>query len=556
MIQRDTRRRITFRRLRTDGTETSCFEILRSPSDGLKNIVNVWIRSCQLISHIQLQGKSVKDMRTVFLSVLMVKDRSLDQWRKGQTSHTQWTKFSFWGSKWRIQIRISLKRLRFRQRPIGWRTAMQTMEMEYLVSIFLFLFNLVDATRLARRISVLSLWRKNYSDFSEEFRLQATALPFEATGGVTRTPHRASFTCNTHAVFLVCTWLKFWGPSSGQDRWMVVLASMQSHSISSMFHRTLLDPQLSPHFSTPFPTLALGLSTSPSLLSFDVSTATLHGGLCFGWLAEKLPLTGYEPKPLIEVSSEHTPINLPSKKGILDTNLDDLATTVDASEVYDTTDVGRLLSPLFFSGISADPFSVSRSQTHSSVEKSRRDVELFSSFGKPLSKGKRNRDSEGVQEFSNEKRKTVRTKRYSRLLWKESWSCFSRRIRSSAKIIWSAVWIGQEKNGECEMLILLFLQLACSSNPRGMETLSGNQLIDQTRREKSWVWDELETELFRKIVQEIDKKLKSYEEFTAQRLKELDNWDVTSFLHKRKKIILQCKNLWFRFRNCKTRWIP
>ena len=28
-----------------------------------------------------------------------------------------------------------------------------------------------------------------------------------------RTPHRASFTCNTHAVFLVCTWLKFWGPA-------------------------------------------------------------------------------------------------------------------------------------------------------------------------------------------------------------------------------------------------------------------------------------------------------------------------------------------------------
>ena len=39
----------------------------------------------------------------------------------------------------------------------------------------------------------------------------------------------------------------------------------ESHSISSMFHRILLDPQLSPHFYTPFPSLALGLSTSLSL---------------------------------------------------------------------------------------------------------------------------------------------------------------------------------------------------------------------------------------------------------------------------------------------------
>ena len=75
----------------------------------------------------------------------------------------------------------------------------------------------------------------------------------------------------------------------------------------------------------------------------------------------------------------------------------DLATTLDASEVYDTTDVGRLTSPLFSQEreVSADPF-VPCSPTHSSVEKSRRDVEPFSSFGKPLSKGERNRDLESV----------------------------------------------------------------------------------------------------------------------------------------------------------------
>ena len=61
--------------------------------------------------------------------------------------------------------------------------------------------------------------------------------------------------------------------------------------------------------------------------------------------AEQSPLAGYEPRSLIEDSSEHTPINLPSRNGIVDTNLDDLATTVDASEMIDTTDVGRLTSP-------------------------------------------------------------------------------------------------------------------------------------------------------------------------------------------------------------------
>ena len=85
-------------------------------------------------------------------------------------------------------------------------------------------------------------------------------------------------------------------PSSGQDRWIVVLASLESHSISSMFHCTLLHPQLSPHFSTPFPTLAPGSSAFPSLFypSASPSTAAWQGGLCFGRLAEQSHLTPRE----------------------------------------------------------------------------------------------------------------------------------------------------------------------------------------------------------------------------------------------------------------------
>ena len=66
--QRDTRRRHTFRLLRTDGTDTSDNDILKQLSNGVKDVGNIWIRSCQLISHIQLQGKNVSDL-----------DRSLDQ---------------------------------------------------------------------------------------------------------------------------------------------------------------------------------------------------------------------------------------------------------------------------------------------------------------------------------------------------------------------------------------------------------------------------------------------------------------------------------------------
>ena len=123
------------------------------------------------------------------------------------------------------------------------------------------------------------------------------------------------------------------------------------------------DPQFSSPFSTSFSALAPGSSTSASLLytSMSPSTATLQGGSCIGRLAEQSPLTGYGPKSRIEVSSEHTPIILPSRRGSLDTNVDDLATTLDASEVCDTTDVGRLTSPLFSQEreVSAFPFGVS-----------------------------------------------------------------------------------------------------------------------------------------------------------------------------------------------------
>ena len=61
MSQRDTRRRNNIRLLRTDGTETNYPANLKTPSDGPENIVNTRIRSCQLISHTQLQGRKERE---------------------------------------------------------------------------------------------------------------------------------------------------------------------------------------------------------------------------------------------------------------------------------------------------------------------------------------------------------------------------------------------------------------------------------------------------------------------------------------------------------------
>ena len=112
--------------------------------------------------------------------------------------------------------------------------------------------------------------------------------------------------------------------------------------------------------------------------SISPSIATLQGGSRFGRLAEQSPLSFCEPKCLIWVTCEHSPIHLPSRKGSHDTNLDDLATTVDAPEICDITDVGRLTSPLFSQERegSTVPSGVSCSQTHSNLEKSRRDAEF------------------------------------------------------------------------------------------------------------------------------------------------------------------------------------
>ena len=95
---------------------------------------------------------------------------------------------------------------------------------------------------------------------------------------VNSTAPRASITCHTHFFRRVHV---------AQDDRGILLDTVCV--FLSMFHRTLLDIQLSSHFSTSFPTLALGSSTSHSPLnsSWSPSATTLQGGSCFGRLAEQ-----------------------------------------------------------------------------------------------------------------------------------------------------------------------------------------------------------------------------------------------------------------------------
>ena len=53
-------------------------------------------------------------------------------------------------------------------------------------------------------------------------------------------------------------------------------------------------------------------------------------------MAEQSAVPGYDPNSIVEVSSEQTPINVPSIKDSFNTDFNDLVTTVAVSEITDT----------------------------------------------------------------------------------------------------------------------------------------------------------------------------------------------------------------------------
>ena len=145
------------------------------------------------------------------------------------------------------------------------------------------------------------------------------------------TSSRVISTC--HAIFLVvCTW--------GQDFFCSFVCFKVSRSGPCFtaleeggFH---MSPRLSFFLNTCFDYLSFVLVPVGESIKWSSARRVML------WPTH---LTEYEPKPLIEISSEHTPTNLFWRKGSLDKSFDYHATTVDAPEVNDTTDVGRLISP-------------------------------------------------------------------------------------------------------------------------------------------------------------------------------------------------------------------
>ena len=124
----------------------------------------------------------------------------------------------------------------------------------------------------------------------------------------------------------------------------MVLASLESHS---MFHHALLDLELYPQFSSPFLALALGLSTVPSFFFRCVHPLLFYKECCalVDWLNNHL--TGCEPNQVYHRSSAANTLRLSFVRDrAVSTRTSPISRQLDAHEVLDTTDVGRLTSPL------------------------------------------------------------------------------------------------------------------------------------------------------------------------------------------------------------------
>ena len=303
MSQLDTRRRNTIRPVRTDGTETNCVEILKSPSDGPKNIVvNIWIRSCQLISHTQPQGKSEKCMRTILLLASTVKDQCLDQWRTGQISHKPFTNLPQWNSKWRNQIRTSqnicdsenVNRRKSTVWNVNGNDGDGTIGHKILPSL-----------QLGGRHRNGKNGKNNLCSFALKKEQPSFVQGVSLTGNSDslvcdevckqHTAPRGSYMCHSHNFSRVHV-AQVLEPNLDRIVGLYFLRALKdipSHSCSTALFLTHSCLRTSPSFLT----LPLGLSTSLSLLypSASPSTAPLQGGLCFGRLAEQSLLTGYEP---------------------------------------------------------------------------------------------------------------------------------------------------------------------------------------------------------------------------------------------------------------------
>ena len=179
------------------------------------------------------------------------------------------------------------------------------------------------------------------------------------------------------------------------------------------------------------------------LLAFTATLVTESGETCadprsgslFGRMADQSPITGFEPKDLIEISSEYTPIHFPSRKNSLTADTDDVRTVI-ASDITETIEAGQLTSPLITQerDVSANPFGASvfqqaaasgsqQQQASSSVinpwqtsnvgscGKPQRGDESSSNVERSLLKGRRDRDFVSVSLSQHDRERILSERR-------------------------------------------------------------------------------------------------------------------------------------------------
>ena len=218
-----------------------------------------------------------------------------------------------------------------------------------------------------------------------------------------------------------------------------------------MFHRNLLGVLDNP---PRFPDVLVTES--------GATCADLRSGSWSGRTAEQSPFISDESKDLIEIASEHTPINFPSRKNSFNTDVNDVLTTVAVSGITETIEAGQLTSPLFTQEweVSSSPFGVSDFQqaAASSTEqqpasssvvnlwqasnagsfgKLQRGDESSSNVERSLLRGTRDRELRSVSFSQNEKEGILsERKKSSRIPWK------GRRTSSSSWLYRSERTIG------------------------------------------------------------------------------------------------------------------
>ena len=193
-------------------------------------------------------------------------------------------------------------------------------------------------------------------------------------------------------------------------RWLKLLQVQDELSIRVCIFSKVI---LSSHVPSQLASLIILLSCLNTPVTESGTTcADPQSGSLFGRVAEQSPITGYEPKDLIEISSEYTPTYFPSRNNSFTTDTDDVPNVV-VSDITETIEAGQLISPLFTQEreVSATSFGVSffqqaaaggsqqqpapslwQTSNAGSCGKLQRSDESSSNVERSLMRGKRDRD--------------------------------------------------------------------------------------------------------------------------------------------------------------------